>query len=235
MLPEIEQLLILQDKDQTIRRLHADLKRLPQEEERAKQKLATDQVAVQAAKTRVQENEVTMKNLELQILTRRDTIAKLKVQQFETRKNDEFQALGHEVVRYEKEVTGLEDQELELMEKGEKLRSDLGAALTGLAATEKLVEEELRKLQERQIQVGGQMKDFETKRKEQAGKIDEDLLETYDRIFKHRGDLAVAPIVGNICRGCNMKVAPSVLVAAKGEKQMVNCSNCGRIVYMQWD
>ena len=38
MLPEIEQLLILQDKDQAIKRLQGDLKRLPMEEERARQK-----------------------------------------------------------------------------------------------------------------------------------------------------------------------------------------------------
>ena len=100
MLPELEQLLILQEKDQHIRRLKLDLKRLPADQERAKSNLAADTEAVRAAKERVQLNEVAMKSLELQIQTRKDTIARLKVQQYETRKNEEFAALGHEVVRY---------------------------------------------------------------------------------------------------------------------------------------
>ena len=123
MLPEIEQLLILQDKDQTLKRLNHDLKRFPQEQERVKQKLASDTEAVKQAKTKLQENEVAIKNLQLQIGTRKETITRLKIQQFETRKNDEYSALGNEVVRYGAEVTKLEDSEIELMEKAEELKS----------------------------------------------------------------------------------------------------------------
>ena len=39
MLPEIEQLLIIQDRDQNITKLNADIDRLPLEEEQAKQRL----------------------------------------------------------------------------------------------------------------------------------------------------------------------------------------------------
>ena len=86
MLPEIEQLLILQDKDQHLRRLRAEIKKMPADAEAAKGRLASATAAVTAAKEEFNLNEVAIKNLELQIQTRRDTIVKLKTQQFETRK-----------------------------------------------------------------------------------------------------------------------------------------------------
>ncbi|HWB03751.1 MAG TPA: C4-type zinc ribbon domain-containing protein [Verrucomicrobiales bacterium] len=232
MLPELEQLLILQDKDQHIRRLKLDLKRLPAEQERANGKLAGDTEAVRAAKERVQLNEVAIKNLELQIQTRRDTIAKLKVQQFETRKNDEYTALGHEVERYTKDVTSLEDDELVLMEKAEGLKADFSERQKDLAATQTRVNEELQKITERQKNVTAQLAEFEGVRKGLAEKTDPDLLERYDRIFNHRGDAAIVELQAGICRGCHMKVTPACISAAKADKTLVTCSNCGRFVYL---
>jgi predicted nucleic acid-binding Zn-ribbon protein len=231
MLPELEQLLILQEKDQHIRRLKLDLKRLPADQERAKGKLASDTDAVRVAKERVMQNEVAMKSLELQIQTRKDTIAKLKVQQYETRKNDEFAALGNEVVRYGNEVTKLEDDEIALMEKAEILKAELAAAQQALAATQKLVDEELTQIAERQKHVTTQLNEFNTVRADLAAKVEPDLLEKFDRIFNHRGDAAVVELNGSVCRGCNMKVTPACTAAAKVEKSLVTCSNCGRLVY----
>ncbi len=232
MLPELEQLLILQEKDQHIRRLKLDLKRLPADQERAKSNLAADTEAVRAAKERVQLNEVAMKSLELQIQTRKDTIARLKVQQYETRKNEEFAALGHEVVRYGNEATKLEDDELVLMEKGETLKAELAECQKALTATQARVNEELKNIAERQGHVTGQLAEFDGIRNGLAEKSDPDLLERYDRIFNHRGDSAIVELQAGICRGCNMKVTPACLSAAKADKSLVTCSNCGRLVYI---
>ena len=231
MLPELQQLLVLQEKDQHIRRLKLDLKRLPADQERAKGKLAADTESVRAAKEKVQLNEVAMKNLELQIQTRRDTIAKLKIQQYETRKNEEYAALGHEVERYTKDVAKLEDEELELMEKAESLKAALTEVQQALAVTQASVDEELSQIAQRQTNVTAQLNEFNGIRKGLADRADPDLLESYDRIFNHRGDSAVVELSGGICRGCNMKVTPACINAAKAEKSLTTCPNCGRFVY----
>src|SRR4051812_30307346 len=108
MLPVVAQLLQLQERDQRIRALTKDFKDNPKLQERAKSRLADDEAAVASAHTRVREVEIKIKNLELDVQTRRNTIARLKEQQFATRKNEEFQAMGYEIQRYEKDINTLE-------------------------------------------------------------------------------------------------------------------------------
>lgn len=235
MLPEIEQLLILQDKDQHLRRLRAEIKKMPADAEGAKGRLATATTAVTAAKEEFNQNEVAIRGLELQIQTRRDTIVKLKTQQFETRKNDEFAAIAHEVKRYEGDVSKLEDSEMELMEKGETLKSGLKEAQEHHTGIETFVKEELGRIKERYLNITAQIKEFEGVRAGLASKVDEDLLARYDRILAGKGEV-IAELNGHVCGGCHMKVTAATFNDARAEKVITHCPNCGRIVYIaHWD
>ena len=77
------------------------------------------------------------------------SIARLKTQQYETRKNDEFQALGHEIERYEKEIQQIEDQELELMEQADKLKAEIAAEEKKARATKESITRQLADLEEK--------------------------------------------------------------------------------------
>ncbi len=235
MLPEIEQLLILQDKDQHLRRWRAEVKKMPADADAAKGRLASATAAVAAAKEGVNLNEVAIKNLELQIQTRRDTIVKLKTQQFETRKNEEFTALAHETTRYEGDVAKLEDEEMLLMEKGEILKATLKEAQDQFALMEGFVKEELGKIKERYINVQAQIKEFDGIRAGLAAKVEPDLLERYDRILAGKGDV-IAELNDHVCTGCHMKVTAATFNDARAEKAVTHCPNCGRMVYIaHWD
>ena len=235
MLPEIEQLLILQDKDQHLRRWRAEIKKMPSDAESAKGRLSVATAAMAAAKDAVNANEIAIKSLELQIRTRRDTIVKLKTQQFETRKNEEFTALAHETTRYEGDVAKLEDEEMELMEKGETLKAALKAAQDHLAMIDSSVKDELGKIKERYLNLQGQIKEFEAIRTGLAGKVDEELMERYDRILAGKGEV-IAELNDHVCTGCHMKVTAATFNDARAEKVITTCPNCGRMVYIaHWD
>lgn len=235
MLPEIEQLLILQDKDQHLRRWRAELKKMPADAEAAKGRLAAATAAVATAKDAVYVNEVAIKNLEIQIQTRRDTIVKLKTQQFETRKNEEFTALAHETTRYEGDVAKLEDEEMLLMEKGETLKGALKEAQDHFALIEGFVKDELGKIKERYINVQVQIKEFEGIRTGLAAKVEGGLLERYDRILLGKGEV-IAELNDHVCTGCHMKVTAATFNDARAEKVLTTCPNCGRMVYIaHWD
>ena len=118
---ELEQLLILQDRLQKIRHIQTEIKILPLERAHLESQLAASAAGVESLKQKARQVEVGRKNLELDVGTRTESIARLKTQQYQTRKNDEFQAIGHEIERYENEIRKLEDQELELMIEADKL------------------------------------------------------------------------------------------------------------------
>ncbi|CAN5398579.1 C4-type zinc ribbon domain-containing protein [soil metagenome] len=233
MLPVVRNLLVLQDRDQRIARLKKELVRIPLEEAQAKARLSGDEAAVAEADEAAKRNEVAIKNLELTIETRRDTIGKLKNQQFETRKNEEYRALGSEVERYAREIAAFEDQQLELMEKGETLKATLASAKKALAATQSFVDDELAGLAQRTAACHDQIAEAEAERQVAASAIgDEGLLGQYDRIFKNKKDAAVVPLAGGNCGGCHMRVTPATLHSARAEAVVTYCENCGRIVYL---
>lgn len=232
MLQAITQLLQLQERDQRIRQFQKELKDIPKHEAMAKTQLAGDQQAVEMATHKVKEIEVKIKSIELDIQTRQNTIKRLGDQQFETRKNDEFQALGHEIERYKAEVTKLEDAELEQMEALEAAKDLLKQAQARLAQTQGRVNEELQQLAARAEGIRKRLADTEAERKELAAPIDPGALGLYNRLFSKKPDAAVAPLGGGICGGCHMKVVLGTIQQVKTAEAITQCDSCGRILYL---
>ncbi|MAW11011.1 MAG: hypothetical protein CMO54_04085 [Verrucomicrobiales bacterium] len=232
MIPEIEQLLIIQDRDQKLKELNSDIERLPLEELQAKERLKAATTSVEISEKAFMENEIAMKNIELDIDTRKDSITKLKVQQMETKKNDEFAVMEHSINNYQSEIVKLEDSQLELMEKGESLSETLQHNKDNLAKDQKIVDSELAIIRERKIQITKKVSELEIDRKEISSNIAPDLLDQYNRIFKSKKGDAVSELINDICSGCHMKVTPSTALAVKAEKVVTTCDQCGRILYI---
>lgn len=233
MLEEVRALLILQDRDRRLLTIAEDLEKMPRDEARAKTKLADDEAAVKNAHEAVVEGEVALKRLELDAQTRRTTIERLKSQQFETRKNDEYQALGHEITRYEKEVDELETKELEAMEVIDASRAKQKDAETALAQTSALVQEDLAAIAQRQEHMLAEQVELKTERESLASKVSEDLLPLYARLMKSKAGLAIAAMHEAKCEGCHMKLIPSTVVAVQTAKEIARCEDCGRILYAE--
>lgn len=231
MLPEIEQLLIIQDRDQKITKLNSDIERLPLEEQQAKQRLKSVIESVNSAESEIKGNEVEISKIELDIDTRKDSITKLKNQQLETKKNEEFAAMEHSITNYQDEISKLEDSQLELMEKGEELNNSLEEANDIHAKEQKVVDAELAIIKERKIQFSKKIEELKSDREKTASNIDNDLLDQYNRIFKSKKGVAVSELVNDICSGCHMKVTPTTAGMVRAEKVVSTCDQCGRILY----
>ena len=186
MLPEIEQLLIIQNRDQKLKELNSDIERLPLEETQAKERLKAANESVSVAEKAFMENEVSMKNIELDIDTRKDSITKLKVQQMETKKNDEFAVMEHSIANYQTEIDSLEDSQLELMEIGENLNEALQNAKDNLSKDQQIVDSELSIIEERKKQITIKIKELSTDREKLGENVTLDLLDQYNRIFKSK-------------------------------------------------
>jgi predicted nucleic acid-binding Zn-ribbon protein len=233
MLGEIEQLLILQDRDRKIRALKTELKLAPQERQDLDDKLALITRQLETAKVRGREIEMERKKLENEAQARRDSIARFNTQKFQTRKNEEFQALTNEIKRFEVEIEKIEDQELELMEQAERQKAVIMEAETGAAAMKSHVARQVGNLDEKGQAIQTQLQELETERADLAGKIEEELLDTYTRLFSSKGHSAVVALEHDHCMGCHMKVTASTSARVKAQKEIVHCEQCGRILYWE--
>jgi len=230
---ELEQLLILQDRHQKIRQIQTEIKTLPLERAHLESQLAASAAGVEALKQRGRLLEVERKKLELDVGTRTESITRLKMQQYQTRKNDEFQAIGHEIERYENEIRKLEDQELELMIEADKLKGEIEAADKSARATKDTISRQLADLQTKSKALETQQQELGTEREALAAQIDADLLDQFERLFNSKGDAAVVAVEHGVCTGCHMKVTTATASRVKAGKEIVSCENCGRILYLE--
>jgi uncharacterized protein len=228
---ELEKLLILQDRDQRMRQIQSEIKTLPLQRKNLEAQLAANAASLESLKHRAKQLEVDRKKLELDVGTRQNSISRLKTQQYETRKNDEFQAMGHEIERYEKEIVQLEDQELELMLQADKLRAEVSAQEKIASAARDSVNRQLSDLDEKGKTLQRQLEELTVERANLAGGIDEEVMERYKRLFTSKGDAAVVAVEHGVCTGCHMKVTTQTAVRAKSGNEIVSCEQCGRILY----
>ncbi len=205
---------------------------MPLERKSLDAQVAAASARLEAIKDRARHVEIEKKKLELDVGTRNESIARLRTQQYETRKNDEFSAMGREIERYQQEISGLEDQELELMEQADQLKAQIAVEEKQTAAAKEAIAKQAVNLEAKQATLEGRLEELKKEREELAAKVDEDLLDRFNRLFTSKGDAAVVALEHDVCTGCHMKVTTATVVRVKGGKEIVSCEQCGRILYL---
>jgi uncharacterized protein len=228
---ELEQLLVLQNRDQKIKQIQAEIKTIPQQRAQLEANLSAAMAGLEAAKHRARQLEVDRKKLELDVRTRTESINRLKTQQYETRKNEEFRAMGNEIERYEKEIREIEDRELELMEQADHVRAQLAEEEKRTAASRDSVARQVRDLEAKASALQQQLETLQRERAEIAGRIDEDIVDRYQRLFASKRDAAVVGLEHEVCTGCHMKVTTQTAHRVKSGREITSCEQCGRILY----
>ena len=127
----------------------------------------------------------------------------------------------------------IEDEELELMVQADKVKIDLAEEEKKAAGVKESIARQTADLDEKSKALESRLEDLTRERAELAGKIDEDLLGRFERLFKSKGDAAIVAIEHGVCTGCHMKVTSATAASARAGKEIVSCENCGRILYEQ--
>lgn len=235
MLEIIEKLLILQDRDRRIRRVKGELARIEPDRTMFRAKAADAQAALDLARTRVKQLESDRKALELEVESKKQLIARYANQQLQTRKNDEYRALSHEIETCNQEITKIEDREIEIMEQAEAAQDDVRRGTEAANAARKSMEDQLATLALREDNLQKELAQLEQDREDLAGGVDATVRDRYERLVRSKGENVVVGIPHGVCGGCHMRVPPQLLVQCQAQQEVVTCSNCGRILYYSRD
>jgi predicted nucleic acid-binding Zn-ribbon protein len=231
MLEVIEKLLVLQDRDRRIRRVQGELAHLEPQRQSLKAKAATAETELEKNRTRVKQLESDRKNLELEVGAKKEQIARYSNQQLQTRKNEEYRALQHEIDACKEAIVKIEDQEIELMEQGEAAQKEVVRSMHTAQEARQLLNDQLGQLAAREAALNKEMAELTANREELAAAVDDRVRGRYERLAKSKGESVIVGVQHGVCGGCHMKLPPQLLVTCQAQQELVTCSNCGRILY----
>ena len=235
MVEILEKLLLLQERDQRLQTFLHEINSVPAEKASLQRELDAAQRTLENDKARATQIEVERKRLEVEADGKRTQIAKYQTQQLETRKNEEYTALKHEIERAQSDINTIEDRELELMQEFEDLKPVIAAADAKYSAEKNRVANLMKIADEKVGVLQGRADELKVERDAVAEEVkasDDDLFELYEKLFRTKAGRAIVPLEGNHCSGCHMTVTPATLRDAKVGTTVVSCEQCGRIVYV---
>jgi hypothetical protein len=235
MLETIEKLLILQDRDRKIHRVQQELAQIAPERETLRNRATATQSQLDAAKNRVKQIESERRQRDLEVEAKKSQIEKYANQQLQTRKNEEYKALAHEIEMAKEAIFKIEDAEIVLMEQAEAAQKDVVRATAEANEAKKLADTLIAELGQREENFKKELAVLQSGRAELASAVDESARNRYDRLLKSKGDNAVVGIDHGVCGGCHMKLQAQLIVSCQAQKEIVTCSSCGRILYYTRD
>ena len=231
----IGKLLILQDRDQRIMQVREQLARLGPERETLRAQSSALLAALDAAKARGKQIESDRKQLELEVEAKKKQIGRYSLQQFQTKKNEEYRALAHEIQGCNDEIVKLDDAQLELMEQAEATQREILAVNRQAQDMKRLADGQMQELSDREQALTAELGELEGNREQIKGAVEERALYRYERLFKMKGGNVVVGIQHGVCGGCHMKFPVQLVVTCQAGRELVTCPNCGRILYYASD
>jgi predicted nucleic acid-binding Zn-ribbon protein len=231
MLEVIEKLLILQDRDRKIRRVQSELANIEPERQTLRVKQATAQTELDKVKQQVRQIESDRKRLELDVEAKKSQIEKYANQQLQTRKNEEYRALAHEIETCKADITRIEDQEIGLMEQAEAAQKEVVRLAREADEAKNLADSQVAQLGERERNLKQELAGLQSNREELSAAVDEGVRGRYERLVRTKGENVLVGVHHGVCGGCHMKLPAQILVACQAHQELVTCTNCGRILY----
>jgi uncharacterized protein len=231
MLEVIEKLLILQDRDRKIRRVQSELANIEPERQTLRVKQATAQAELDKVKQQVRQIESDRKRLELDVEAKKSQIEKYANQQLQTRKNEEYRALAHEIETCKADIMRIEDQEISLMEQAEAAQKEVVRLTREADEARNLADSQVAQLGERERNLRQELASLQSNREELSAAVDDNVRGRYERLVRTKGENVLVGVHHGVCGGCHMKLPAQILVACQAHQELVTCTNCGRILY----
>ena len=181
---------------------------------------------------------VEQSQIELEIETRKQSISRLEVQRFETRKNEEFTAMGQEIDTYQDEVDELETQLLSKLDIIEKLEEKLQIEFDLATKMRPQIEQELALFKQKLTNAKAEVVELESAISHLEKKLPEETTQHWHRLIKNKAgqkSVVLFNAAANLCPSCNMNVQPQVKIDVAHDENLVTCPSCASFLYLEDD
>ena len=221
----------LQKVDIKIRDLAAEAERHPARLKQIESERNQSRTALDAIRGKLADNERARRQNE-QLLQ----LEKEKVRKWESRLNElktprEYAALARELDIAKKTNQTAAEELTRLTGEYTDLKKQTEAGELALMEKEQVLQKEGAEIQTVLTAVQSQMAELEGERKKLVEQCDKSLVSKYERIRKQRGGVAVVPVVGGTCKGCQRNIPPQMANNLITASEIMSCPNCHRFIY----
>ena len=230
-LPEVEELLALQELDQRMATLEATARAIPPLIQELEGRLQASRGAHAAAREAHAQLEKTRRLKEGELKQVEEQAKEKQARLWEIRKNEEYSAVLKEIELLKAKRSALEEEILLLFDQIEEASRTV-AAREGELREREAESTRLRAAKEAELaRLQQGMGEFTRQRAGQARRIEAGLLQSYSRLLKSRGGLAVVPVKDGSCGGCFVALTPQAHTEVRKGEALMTCANCQRILY----
>ena len=231
----LQALIRLQQLDEAIARRNEQLNALPIRLQAAEGELERAQKILEDLHRDLFEVQKEADLAELKLRSAEANISKLEAQRLAVKTNREYQAITAQIGGAKADNSRLEDQILTLNTKIEQVQKacrEQEAEVERLRARRDEVaaatREEAQRLEE-------ELADLHRKSQEARRAVPGEALEVYDRLRGRLGGPPLAAVREEVCTGCNMAVSPQTISLLRLGRDLVQCTSCTRILYLDGD
>lgn len=230
--PQIEKLLVVQDRDTKVRKIEQELARLPKERAELENRIASEQEEIGAAAEALKAKEVERNELDAEVQSKEAAIKRFRNQQLEVKKNDEYRALTHEIEQAQAAIADLEEREIGLMLEIDTARGTYESEKARIEERIAGERERIAKLDERAANLESAAGEARAELEKARGDVDPEYLRHYDRVKQiAKRPPFVVPVEDHKCGGCHLRVSNEVSRGAVESGEPHFCDQCARMVY----
>jgi predicted nucleic acid-binding Zn-ribbon protein len=227
----LKNLLKLQELDLEIEKCLEREKEIPKRKTKLEVQIQRLRAELEERHKKLKDLQLEQRTLEKDIEQVQNQIQKYQQQLLSVKKNEEYQALLHEIETLKKQISLKEERIISLM-------MEIDEAKVSLAEDEKRIQNEIKGIEKEFSVIDEELakavrvrKEKEAQRSPQAALVEPDLLAQYERFrSRKKSALGVVPLRGEHCSGCNMAVPPQLVNEVLAGKVRA-CNHCGRILY----
>jgi predicted nucleic acid-binding Zn-ribbon protein len=227
----LSRLLMLQACDRHIQQVTHKLDILQQSLAALKKEEQAKAQEVRAWQDKIKEGEKARDHLTPQIEQVKGQLRGKRYALYRRRAGQQEETVQREIAFLEESKTALEEelrpvmtqitQDSVALHQAEEMtptqREERLCAASSLLGQIAATEEELRVAQEKRLAL--------------VGGIKESLLQEYERIFSHRGRVAVVVLANETCQGCHMHLPPQMCLELQRRPRLAFCPHCHRILF----
>jgi len=228
---QVDLLVKLQEKDQTIDKLTWQIRQGPERLKGLETQLQMLEQGIEDDKQRVQELQQIQHQHESEIEDGVAHIRKSRGRLMGIKNNREYKAFLREIEDTEKENAKREDKVLECLEEIERLNqgfelkeNELSVLLDGLDSERKAVDEEVARIQK-------ELANMEQGREGLMQTIDSNLLGKYKQIKGMTGGIVLSLVNHATCSACHLGIPPQMYNELQRQDTLQFCPHCQRIIY----